>query len=179
MKPWQLLPTALGLALSACNPAYVAPKSSENAQVRFNSPQSGGFFTSVGVYAFDNTQCNNGKKIRQLGGMQMLGVAAKRSRLSIPKNPDKSYKKNTYFEVPVQAGERFNFTMNGAYPGASCMVTMSFLPEVNRSYEVDFLTLDRRCVVVIERVAIEGGEFTAVPETSARMNDKQCRFFWN
>lgn len=161
----------LATVTSGCNLPYRAPETSDLAKVRFFAPEA----VSVGIYAHKDDNCGGAGKLRVLGGTQGFGeMPSKDTDIGMWKIPGTKYAKNSYVEILVAAGERFNFTIGG-----QCRLTVSFLPKTNGQYEVNYFWAGGRCNVTIGEIIREGDELRLVNDPSGKKNAKACTWYWN
>lgn len=174
-----LVLTVFALGVASCNRAYVPPTTQSQALVRFYSPEAVSLFQSVGVYAIKDDACLSARKIRGLGQLDFFSGGVDKTDRGMLKVPDSEYEELSYVEVPIAAGKRFKFAMEGNYPGATCDITMSFIPKDGAQYEVLFFTEKRHCNGVVFRLKQSAQKVTRKPEPSARESEEQCHVFWN
>lgn len=161
----------LATVTSGCNLPYKAPETSNIAKVRFVSES-----LPASVYAFTDDNCGGATKLRVLGGMQGFGgMSSKDANIGMWKSPETNYDKDSYVEIPVVAGERFNFSIGGQ----NCRLTVSFLPKTNGQYEVKHFWAGGRCNVTISEIIRDGDETRLVNEPSGKRNEKACTWYWN
>jgi len=164
----------LATLTSGCNLPYKAPETSNLAKVRFFSPDA-----VSSVYANKDDNCGGVTKLRVLGGSNgLVGMSSKDTDIGMWKIPGTKYDRDSYVEVLVAAGERFNFTIGGT-AGGQCRLTASFLPKTYGQYEVNYFWAGGRCNITISEIIREGDEVRLVNEPSGKKNEKTCTWFWN
>ncbi len=168
--------------LAGCTFAYKPPDPGRNvAKVRFFAPEVGSKgILSVSIYAFTDDKCSGTTKLRQLGGPNLVySIPSKDTDIGMWKDPATNYDRNLYVEAPVVTDQRFNFAILVSYVNTSCNVTLSFLPQSDRQYEVKHFTQGRQCSATISEITSEGEKILMSKEPTAQRNSKACTHFWN
>lgn len=162
----------LATVTSGCNVPYMAPETSNLAKVRFFTQEP-----AVAIYAHRDDGCGGTEKLRVLGGGGNLlgGMSSSDADIGMWKNPETKYVKDSYVEVLVAAGKRFNSTIGRE----QCRLTVSFFPKTNGQYEVNYFWAGGRCNVTIGEIIREGDEIRLVNEPSGKKNKNACSWFWN
>ncbi len=162
-----------------CTSAYKHVKSADSAMVRFIIPETEKDVTSVGVYINSDSSCSGATKVRQLGGVQLGGMASSDAEIGMPKDPKQKYSGNSYAEISVVPAQPLYFTLAGMYFGKKCKLTMFFVPKSNTNYEVRYTTEGRRCNILIDEIELKNAQLIYREEVSAKRNPKTCSFYWN
>lgn len=160
--------------MQGCAPIYVEPSGGARAKIRFVSRISGA--ANVIVFSYDKEDCKTGKAA--VAALTGIALVHHRKKLGMPLEDE--FNEKDYTEIYINANRPYVFDMSwsfgSVYTGTtSCRVTTVFDPKENQMYEASFQMDSEICQVSVNKIVDSGnGNYTRVPESSARRSAIQC-----
>ncbi len=177
----------MSILMTGCAGKYVNPQTGDLSDLRVITRNK-----DTGILVRTHQECWEVEEIAYLdtdpdtnwATFTNFGIPLEEYENGMTKNPFASYDFRNYIEFKVDSSKRFYLSLYGTYtyPVKSyryfeCNQTISFKPEVDHQYEIEYSVkhASRQCLIKINEVSMINGVYTKSPVTSAKPH-KNCIF---